>query len=53
MGVDNGNMAMLLWLPFHNRLVKKPLIFLRSTTIIVDLYVYNTNVPVSLYNVKG
>ena len=40
-GGDNGNMIMLLWLPFHNRLMKLSY-FWRSTTKMIDLNVYNT-----------
>ena len=40
-GGDNGNMAMLPWLPFHNRFVKLSY-FRRSTTKMIDLKVYNT-----------
>jgi len=38
---DNGNMAMLPWLQFHNRLMKLS-IFPRSTTKMIDLNVNNT-----------
>ena len=40
-GGDNGNMAMLPWLPFHNRLMKMSYVW-RSTTKMIDLNVYNT-----------
>jgi len=35
-GSDNGNMAMLPWLPLHNRLMKLSY-FWRSTTKMIDL----------------
>jgi len=40
-GGDNGNMAMLPWLPFRNRLMKLSN-FWRSTTKMIYLNVYNT-----------
>jgi len=40
-GGDNGNMVMLPWLPFHNRLMKLSY-FWRSTTKMIDLNVYST-----------
>jgi len=47
-GGDNGNMGMLPWLPFHNRLMKLSNCWW-STAKMIDLNV----ILVSLYFVKG